>query len=165
MTSSWPSAHTDRHRRRHRRLCTHRQIALVHTADPDIGTHTGSETHIHTQAQKERGRAYVCMGLGAYPSVVSSGRRGSMKASSARAPSLPMLLFHRLCQDGQAPQSAARDSRYSRSHTDRDTEREDRSTQDQSVCIDTGTGAAAQITLYLTLIHTYIHAHTHKQYA
>jgi hypothetical protein len=65
----------------------------------------------------------VCMGLGAYLSVVSSGRRGSMKASSAHAPSLPMLLFPRLCQGGQAPQSAARDSRYSRSHTDRDRER------------------------------------------
>jgi hypothetical protein len=138
MTSSWPSAHTDRHRHRHRcrhrhkhrhrhrhkRLCTHRQIALVHTADQYTGTHTGTETHIHTQAQKERGRVYVCMGLGAYLSVVSSGRRGSMKASSTRAPSLPMLLFHRLCQGGQAPQSATRDSRYGRSHTHRDRERE-----------------------------------------
>jgi hypothetical protein len=98
-------------------------------------------------------------------SVVSSGRRGSMKASSARAPSLPMLLLFRLCQGGQAPQSAARDSRYSRSHTDRDTEREDRSTHDQPVCIDTGTGAAAQITLYLIVTHPYIQAHTYKQYA
>jgi hypothetical protein len=76
MTLSWPSAHTDRqrHRQRHRhrhrhrrkRLYTHRQIALVHTADPYTGTYTVAETHIHTQAQKERGRVYVCMGLGAY---------------------------------------------------------------------------------------------------
>jgi hypothetical protein len=109
----------------------------------------------------------MCVGLGAYSSVVSSGRRGSMKASSARAPSLPMLLLSRLCQGGQAPQSAARDSRYSRSHTDRQREREDRSTQDQPVCIDARTGTAAQITLYLshTHTHTHTHAHTQKQYA
>jgi hypothetical protein len=40
------------------------------------------------------------MGLCTYASVVSSGIRGSMKASSARTPSLLMLLRHRLCQGG-----------------------------------------------------------------
>jgi hypothetical protein len=128
MTSSWPLVHTSRHRHCHRRLCTHRQIASGHTAYAYTGTHRYThmhlETHIQTGTEGERGgRVYVCMGLGAYPSVVSRGRRGSMKVSSARAPSLPMLLLFRLCQGGQAPKSAARDSRYSRSHTDRDRER------------------------------------------
>jgi hypothetical protein len=63
------------------------------------------DAHIHTGKEREGGMGlYVCMGLGAYESLVSSGRRGSMKASSARAPSLPILLFFRLCQGGHAPQ-------------------------------------------------------------
>jgi hypothetical protein len=164
VTSSWPSAHTDRHRHRHRHDTGTGELHW-YTQPINTQAHTQALRHTYTHRHKKREGACMCVGLGAYESLVSSGRRGSMKDSSARAPSLPMLLHCRLCQGGQAPQSAARDSRYSRSHTDRDREREDRSTQDQPVCIDTGTGAEAQITLYHTFTHTYIHAHTQKQYA
>jgi hypothetical protein len=59
MTSSWPSAHTDRHKHRYRRLCTHRQIALVHTADPYTGTHTNTHALRHTGTERERARVCV----------------------------------------------------------------------------------------------------------